>query len=187
MVVNSIRDGLLAGFQGMLLPYALRLYSYMNIFHLAQKLFMNFNEEIPENLGDKDHQGSIVLNIYEKGSLHVDHVDNQNFYGDKCLRPTQQEDKTPPTLPPPLSSPEAMAIWQKVREAGYVDENYQPLISRTQSALLANAMATRLGIRKKWKVFETLWHRTKMYKDYYQALDQQQSLVYQDKLKQLFD
>ena len=118
-------------------------------------------EDLATHRKDKDHQGSIVLNIYEKGSLHVDHVDNQNFYGDKCLRPTQQEDKTPPTLPPPLSSPEAMAIWQKVREAGYVDENYQPLISRTQSALLANAMATRLGIRKKWKVFETLWHRTK--------------------------
>ena len=107
MVVNSIRDGLLAGFQGMLLPYALRLYSYMNIFHLAQKLFMNFNEEIPENLGglgdmlpadvlkmvneDKDHQGSIVLNIYEKGSLHVDHVDNQNFYGDKWVKALQNK------------------------------------------------------------------------------------------------
>ena len=115
MVVNSIRDGLLAGFQGMLLPYALRLYSYMNIFHLAQKLFMNFNEEIPENLGglgdmlpadvlkmvnelleqlhqkNKDHQGSIVLNIYEKGSLHVDHVDNQNFYGDKWVKALQNK------------------------------------------------------------------------------------------------
>jgi hypothetical protein len=115
MVVNSIRDGLLAGFQGMLLPYALRLYSYMNIFHLTQKLFMNFNEEIPENLGglgdmlpadvlkmvnelleqlhrkDKDHQGSIVLNIYEKGSLHVDHVDNQNFYGDKWVKALQNK------------------------------------------------------------------------------------------------
>ena len=115
MVVSSIRDGLLAGFLGMLLPYALRLYSYMNIFHLAQKLFMNFNEEIPENLGglgdmlpadvlkmvnelleqlhrkDKDHQGSIVLNIYEKGSLHVDHVDNQNFYGDKWVKALQNK------------------------------------------------------------------------------------------------
>jgi len=99
----------------MLLPYALRLYSYMNIFHLAQKLFMNFNEEIPENLGglgdmlpadvlkmvnelleqlhqkEKDHQGSIVLNIYEKGSLHVDHVDNQNFYGDKWVKALQNK------------------------------------------------------------------------------------------------
>ena len=115
MVVNSIRDGLLAGFQGMLLPYALRLYSYMNIFHLAQKLFMNFNEEIPENLGglgdmlpadvlkmvnelleqlhrkDKDHQGSTVINIYGKGSLHVDHVDNQYLYGDKWVKALQNK------------------------------------------------------------------------------------------------
>ena len=80
-----------------------------------------------------------------------------------------------------------MILWEKAQGAGYVDANCQPLISRTQAALLADAMATRLGIRKKWKVFETLWHRTKMYKDYYQALNQQQSLVFQDKLKQLFD
>ena len=76
---------------------------------------MNHNEEIPENLGglgdmlpadvlkmvnelleqlhrkDKDHQGSIVLNIYEKGSLHVDHVDNQNFYGDKWVKALQNK------------------------------------------------------------------------------------------------
>ena len=63
---------------------------------------MNHNEEVPDNLGGlgdllpadvlkmvnelleqlhrkgKDHQGGIVLNIYEKGSLHVDHVDTQN-------------------------------------------------------------------------------------------------------------
>ena len=76
---------------------------------------MNFNEEIPENLGglgdmlpadvlkmvnelleqlhqkEKDHQGSIVLNIYEKGSLHVDHVDNQNFYGDKWVKALQNK------------------------------------------------------------------------------------------------
>ena len=143
------------------------------------------NEEVPDNLGGLgDMLPADVLKMVNEllEQLHRKDKDHQG-----CLRPTQQDDKTPPTLPPPLSSLEAMAIWQKVREAGYVDENYQPLISRTQSALLANAMATRLGIRKKWKVFETLWHRTKMYKDYYQALDQQQSLVYQDKLKQLFD
>jgi len=104
---------------------------------------MNHNEEVPDNLGglgdllpadvlkmvnelleqlhrkEKDHQGSIVLNIYEKGSLHVDHVDTQNFYGEACPRPTQlQEDNTPPTLPPPLSSPEAMVLWQKAQDAG---------------------------------------------------------------------
>ena len=90
-------------------------------------------------------------------------------------------------LPEALSTEEAMALWEKVKKAGYVDDNFQPLISRTQSALLADAMAERLGIREKWTVFETLWLRTKMYKDYYQALDQKQYLSFLDKLKQIFD
>ena len=62
------------------------------------------NIEVPDNLGglgdmlpadvlkmvnelleqlhrkDKDHQGSTVINIYGKGSLHVDHVDNQYLF-----------------------------------------------------------------------------------------------------------
>ena len=86
-------------------------------------------------------------------------------------------------LPEKLSSPEAMALWQRVQEAGYVDARYQPLISRTQAALLADAMAERLGIKEKWKVFEALWNRKNMYKDLYYALNQKQSLVFQDKLK----
>jgi hypothetical protein len=76
-----------------------------------------------------------------------------------------------------------MILWQKAQQAGYVDDHYQPLISRTQSALLADAMAERLGIKEKWKVFEALWNRKNMYKDLYYALNQIQSLVFQDKLK----
>lgn len=93
----------------------------------------------------------------------------------------------PPILPEVLATKEAMALWKKVREAGYVDEHYQPLLSRTQAALLADAMAERLGIKEKWKTFGELWNRQKMYKDYYNALNQQQSLEFQDILKALFD
>ena len=67
--------------------------------------------------------------------------------------------------PEVLCTEEAMALWEKVQRAGYVDGNYKPLISRTQSALLADAMAERLGIREKWKVFETFWGRKNMYRD----------------------
>ena len=91
-----------------------------------------------------------------------------------------------PALPDVLSTEEAMALWEKVQRAGYVDENFQPLISRTQAALLADAMAGRLGIREKWKVFEVLWNRKNMYRDYYEALNQKKSLEFQDKLKNLF-
>ena len=88
-------------------------------------------------------------------------------------------------LPEALSTEEAMALWEKVKKAGYVDDNFQPLISRTQSALLADAMAERLGIREKWKVFEGLWNRKNMYRDYYQALGQQKTLLFHDKLKKV--
>ena len=40
---------------------------------------------------EKDHQGSTVINIYEKGSLHVDHVDNQYLYGDKWVKALQNK------------------------------------------------------------------------------------------------
>ena len=89
-------------------------------------------------------------------------------------------------LPEALSTEEAMALWEKVKKAGYVDGNFQPRISRTQSALLADAMAERLGIREKWKVFETLWNRKYMRSDYNLALTRKQSLDFQDKLKSVF-
>ena len=154
---------------------------------------MKSNEEETESLeglGDllpaevlKEYKGSIVFNIYKSGSQHVDHVENQYFYGKTHPNPPclgREE------LSEVLRSEAAMALWKKARAAGYVDENYQPLISRTQAALLADAMAMRLGIRNKWKVFETFWGRKNMYRDYYKALNLQQSLTFQDDIKKLF-
>ncbi len=185
--------------------------------YLTKKVNMNQNEEVPDFLGghgdllpadvlkmvnelleqlhrkEKDHQGSIVFNIYEKGSLHVDHVDTQNFYGDACPKaktlpdpPCVGREKCAGELLEVLRVDKAMVLWRKAQDAGYVDDNYQPLISRTQAALLADAMAERLGIKEKWKVFEGLWNRKNMRGDYTRAMNQQQSLSFQDKLKRLF-
>jgi hypothetical protein len=156
---------------------------------------MNFDND-EEALGlfnrllEQFHQAGINkidnLVFVAPGAQYVNHIDTQIF-GER-----QQQD-TPPAapvkdtpLPPELSTPKAMALWQKAQTKGYVDANYQPLISRTQAALLADAMAERLGIRKKWKVFETLWNRKNMYRDYYKALNLHQSLTFQDKIKRLF-
>ena len=40
-----------------------------------------------------------------------------------------------------------------------------------------------MWVKEKWKVFETLWNRTKMYKDYYEAVDQKQFLPFLNMLK----
>jgi len=171
---------------------------------------MNHNEEVPDFLGglgdmlpadvlkkvnelleqlhrkDIDHQGSPVF-IYAPGSQYVDHVDTQNFYGDACPKPQKEKGNIDaPTLPPLLRTDKAMVLWQKAQDAGYVDANYQPLISRTQAALLADAIAERLGIKEKWKVFEGLWNRKYMRSDYNLALTRKGSLDFQDELKRLF-
>ena len=88
-------------------------------------------------------------------------------------------------LPDVLATDKAMALWKKAQATGWIDEHYQPLLSRTQAALLADAMAERLGIKEKWKVFETLWNRKNMRSDYNLALRQHQSLDFQDSLKQV--
>jgi len=140
-----------------------------------------------ERLHQADYKilGKIEIHIYKPGSQHVDHVDNQNFYGDKWAERPKADKSNLPALPEALSTKKAMALWEKVQKVGYVNANYQPQISRTQAALLADAMAERLGIREKWKVFEALWNRKYMYKDYYRSMEQHQSLLFQDKLKQL--
>jgi len=136
---------------------------------------------------DKDYQGSPVF-IYAPGSQYVEnqYVETQSFSlpHPGPWPPLPSEGRGADTfkgereLPEVLSTDKAMVLWRKAKEAGYVDEHYQTLLSRTQAALLADAMAERLGIKEKWKVFEGLWGRKNMYKDLYYALNQKQSLVF---------
>ena len=132
---------------------------------------------------DLQNFGSHIQLVYvAPGAQHVDHIQTQ-YFGERhstALHPVPQKQSE---LPEALATPQAMLLWQKAQLAGYVDEHYQPLLSRTQAALLADAMAERLGIKEKWKVFESFWHRKNMYKDYYDALNQKQSLVFQDSMK----
>ena len=157
---------------------------------------LEFINRLLERLHQSGHtsQGSKIELVYVASGGQ--HVDTQINMGKETLpKPETHNPKTlssPPCigrengigeLPDELATDEAMVLWRKAQQAGYVNEHYQPLLSRTQAALLADAMAERLGIKEKWKVFESFWHRKNMYKDYYDALNQKQSLVFQDSMK----
>ena len=157
---------------------------------------MNINDE--EDLGfinsllERLHQadlknfGSHIQLIYvAPGAQHVENIQTQNFGGATSGTLSPAPDKGG-KWPDVFSTPEAMMLWQKVQQAGYVDANCQPLISRTQAAILAYEMAKRLDIKDKWKLFETLWRRRNMYRDYYDALNQGQSLEFRDELRAIF-
>ena len=138
---------------------------------------------------DGQHIGShITLIKVEKGAQYVNHIGSQVFNTDKSNVSAKDHSPTlePPELPEPLATPEAMVLWQKAQQAGYVNEHFQPLLSRTLSAILAFEMAKRLDIRNKWKLFGALWNRQNMRGDYNDALNQRQTLGFQDSLKKLF-
>ena len=132
-----------------------------------------------------NNERKIEIVIVQSGGQHVE---TQVNIGNPLPTPHEREGslRCKGDLPEVLATEKAMALWEKARAAGYVDDNYQPLISRTQAALLADAMAERLGIKEKWKVFEGLWNRKYMSSDYNLALNQQQSLDFQDEIKKLF-
>ena len=159
-----------------------------------------------ENNEKIENEKSVQINIDEKGSQHIDTQINWGASPPAQASPPAPASPLTPLqlargtlgergvdsfettkgLPEVLATEEAMRLWEKTRQAGYVDECYQPLISRTQSALLADAMAERLGIKEKWKAFEELWQRKYMRNDYNLALTQRQSYKFQDDLKRLF-
>ena len=98
-------------------------------------------------------------------------------------------------LPPRLSSPKAMAMWQRLQEAGMIDDRYQPLeLSRTDIALLAEEMNWRLSDENEqllgimdWKSYEVLWHKNNMKADLQRANSQDKTAAFRNKLKELFD
>ena len=175
---------------------------------------MNYNEEVPDFLGglgdmlpadvlkvlnelleklhrkDKEHQGSTInLTYVAPGSQYVD----KQFIFDKAMwkHPAPPDGQSAPDrggeLPEVLRTDKAMTLWRKAQAAGWIDDNYQPKLSRTQAALLAHYMAKKLEIKDKWKTFEMLWNRRNMYRDYYDAMNQDQTYLFLDKLKELFE
>ena len=76
------------------------------------------------------------------------------------------------TIPSELDNDRARNILQRFVDAGMLDGQFQPLASRAQAALIADAVSMQLNIVKKWKVFESLWKRKNIRNDYNKAFSQ---------------
>lgn len=94
---------------------------------------------------------------------------------------TKTEEKS--ETPAELQTEEARRLWDAARDAGWVDDGCQPLLSRAMSAVLADRMATLLNIQNKWKVFESFWGMKGLRSAYNNALNQKQFDEFYEKLK----
>lgn len=64
---------------------------------------------------ESNHHGSTVINIYEKGSLHMDHVDNQ-YFGDKWAKAFQGKEPPKSQTPPNISFDDSTPLSALFRE-----------------------------------------------------------------------
>lgn len=68
-------------------------------------------------------------------------------------------------IPEVLLTDEAKLLWGKLRDAGFIVANGYALaegISANQATYIADCMAEKLKIKKKWKVFQQLWDISNM-------------------------
>ena len=94
------------------------------------------------------------------------------------------------SVPEILKTDEAGKLLEKLVAAEVLKEDWQPIgLSCTERALLALKICERLDIKTVWKTFGKLWGENsetlRSYKN--KALDQKKSLIFQDKLKKVFD
>lgn len=99
--------------------------------------------------------------VYVRGN-YVDVHDNQevNLYIDKATVQVGDEVKTEkPEVDDRLTSPAAMKYWKRLEEQGFVGHDCQllPETSRRQAMYISDLFSDKLGLKAKWKPFETLW------------------------------
>lgn len=99
----------------------------------------------------------------------------------KAIKPLQQ-------IPDELTTEEAITLKEKLMEAGFINENWQPVdLSWSESALMAQMICESLSIKDTWRIFGLLWNKkSETLRGFYnRSLDQKKTLVFQDRLKEI--
>ena len=86
----------------------------------------------------------------------------------------------------PLHTPQGKELVEKLQQDGMIDEELQPVgLSGAQKGMLANFIASRLGIADMWQFFASLWKTTAgtLRSAYNRSLDQKKTSEFLDRLK----
>ena len=142
--------------------------------------------------------------FYAKGANHYDHHKEMTinvsgkadvaalvkaFMADDAEEVEEVQDTAQPIcLSEELQTEQAEDLFEKLREAGMVDERMQPVgLSNADKGILAFELAKRLDIQNQWQVFATLWGTTPgtLRSAYNRAIDQQKTMLFIEKLKNI--
>lgn len=175
--------------------------SQMDWVKLTDRFDLEKIMDVVKNTGKSNEEKRIVVKAIFDSLLSIDKLYNIPYAVDKLILQLYQEyggqlnDLSPvkvnkknnsykPKLPAELAESE---YWKKIKEAGLVDNNNQPSISRTEAAILADILLEKLKKGHKWTIFEKIWNRKNMRTDFQDAQNLNKYHKVREKIKKILD
>ena len=126
----------------------------------AIRIYLNTSKR--KNLSKREAAKTVLLELITAAKLEMseDIMESLSHFDDEELIDQSQSTGTVNENVAELLTAEAQVLWQRLRDAGFIVAGGYALaegISANQAAYIADRMAEKLQIKKKWKLFQQLW------------------------------
>ena len=126
----------------------------------AIRIYLNTSKRKTQS--KREAAKTVLLELITSAKLEMseDIMESLSHFDDEELVDQPQSTGTVTEAMTELFTAEAQVLWQRLRDAGFIVADGYALaegISANQAAYIADCMAERLQIKKKWKLFQQLW------------------------------
>ena len=126
----------------------------------AMRIYMNMSKRKTQS--KREAAKTVLLELITAAKLEMpeDFMETLSHFDDEELTDQPQSAGTVNENVAELLTAEAQVLWQRLRDAGFIVADGYALaegVSANQAAYIADRMAEKLRIKKKWKLFQLLW------------------------------
>ena len=126
----------------------------------AMRIYMNMSKRKTQSKREAAKTVLLELITAAKLGMPEDFMETLSHFDDEEQADQPQSAGTVNENVAELLTAEAQVLWQRLRDAGFIVADGYALaegVSANQAAYIADRMAERLQIKKKWKLFQQLW------------------------------
>ena len=134
--------------------------SSADIVEKAMRIYMNMSKRKTQS--KREAAKTVLLEVITAAKLEMpeDFMETLSHFDDEELTDQPQSPGSVNENVAELLTAEAQVLWQRLRDAGFIVADGYALaegVSANQAAYIADRMAEKLRIKKKWKLFQQLW------------------------------
>ena len=126
----------------------------------AMRIYLNTSKRKAQ--AKREAAKMVLLELITAAKLEMpeDFMESLSHFDDEELPDQPQSSGAANENVAELLTAEAQVLWQRLRDAGFIVADGYMLaegVSANQAAYIADRMAEKLRIKKKWKLFQQLW------------------------------